>query len=220
MKKFNMACSVVAVITIALFLVTLSQNMTVRTTEVYSFYFNDSQAVSRLYTELSSTEIADGIADFMNSWKPEEFQIYEDTGYDLQGIFDEDEGYNMMCVKRCVDISTALGLAALLLTLAIYWHLIRCDEKKKLRNSFRVALVISTGVSIAEFALLRSESGRAWLAEMLKLTELDENSALMTILGPDFISMAAVFFAILAVIVLAIFTYINYRLTRPDRIFY
>lgn len=220
MKKFNMACSVVAVITIALFLVTLSQNMTVRTTEVYSFYFNDSQAVSRLYTELSSTEIADGIADFMNSWKPEEFQIYEDTGYDLQGIFDEDEGYNMMCVKRCLDISTALGLAALLLTLAIYWHLIRCDEKKKLRNSFRVALVISTGVSIAEFALLRSESGRAWLAEMLKLTELDENSALMTILGPDFISMAAVFFAILAVIVLAIFTYINYRLTRPDRIFY
>lgn len=220
MKKFNMACSVVAVITIVLFLVTLSQNMTVRTTEVYSFYFNDSQAVSRLYTELSSTEIADGIADFMNSWKPEEFQIYEDTGYDLQGIFDEDEGYNMMCVKRCVDISTALGLAALLLTLAIYWQLIRCDEKKKLRNSFRVALVISTGVSIAEFALLRSESGRAWLAEMLKLTELDENSALMTILGPDFISMAAVFFAILAVIVLAIFTYINYRLTRPDRIFY
>lgn len=220
MKKFNMACSVVAVITIVLFLVTLSQNMTVRTTEVYSFYFNDSQAVSRLYTELSSTEIADGIADFMNSWKPEEFQIYEDTGYDLQGIFDEDEGYNMMCVKRCVDISTALGLAALLLTLAIYWHLIRCDEKKKLRNSFRVALVISTGVSIAEFALLRSESGRAWLAGMLKLTELDENSALMTILGPDFISMAAVFFAILAVIVLAIFTYINYRLTRPDRIFY
>lgn len=220
MKKFNMACSVVAVITIALFLVTLSQNMTVRTTEVYSFYFNDSQAVSRLYTELSSTEIADGIADFMNSRKPEEFQIYEDTGYDLQGIFDEDEGYNMMCVKRCVDISTALGLAALLLTLAIYWHLIRCDEKKKLRNSFRMALVISTGVSIAEFALLRSESGRAWLAEMLKLTELDENSALMTILGPDFISMAAVFFAILAVIVLAIFTYINYRLTRPDRIFY
>lgn len=220
MKKFNMACSVVAVITIALFLVTLSQNMTVRTTEVYSFYFNDSQAVSRLYTELSSTEIADGIADFMNSWRPEEFQIYEDTGYDLQGIFDEDEGYNMMCVKRCLDISTALGLAALLLTAAIYWHLIRCDEKKKLRNSFRVALAISTGVSIAEFAVLRSEGGRAWLAGTLKLVELEENSALMTILGPDFISMAAVFFAILAVIVLAIFTYINYRLTRPDRIFY
>lgn len=220
MKKFNMACSVVAVITIALFLVTLSQNMTVRTTEVYSFYFNDSQAVSRLYTELSSTEIADGIADFMNSWRPEEFQIYEDTGYDLQGIFDEAEGYNMMCVKRCVDISTALGLAALLLTAAIYWHLIRCDEKKKLRNSFRIALVISTGVSIAEFIALRSESGRAWLAGTLKLAELEENSALMTILGPDFISMAAVFFAILAVIVLAIFTYINYRLTRPDRIFY
>lgn len=220
MKKFNMACSVVAVITIALFLVTLSQNMTVRTTEVYSFYFNDSQAVSRLYTELSSTEIADGIADFMNSWRPEEFQIYEDTGYDLQGIFNEDEGYNMMCVKRCLDISTALGLAALLLTAAIYWQLIRCNEKKKLRNSFRVALVIATGISIAEFVALRSESGRTWLAGALKLTELDENSALMTILGPDFISMAAVFFAILAVIVLAIFTYINYRLTRPDRIFY
>ena len=68
------------------FLVTLSQNLVVRTAEVYSFYFNDSSAVSKLYVDFTNNEFADEIVRFMNSWKPDEFQIYEDTGYDMQRI--------------------------------------------------------------------------------------------------------------------------------------
>ena len=72
------------------------------------FYFNDSGAVDRIYTGLSNSEMADGIADFMNSWRPQEFQIYEDTGYDLPGIFTEEESDSMMLVKKWLDISLAL----------------------------------------------------------------------------------------------------------------
>lgn len=220
MKKFNSACSMVAVIMIAVFLITLSQNLVVRSSEVYSFYFNDSQAVSYVYTDLSENEIADGIADFMNAWRPDEFQIYEDTGYDLQGIFDEDEGYNMMRVKRGVDMSAVLCIVSLILTAAIYFYLIRCEEKKKLRNAFRAALAISAVISAAEIVILVTNAGRAWLAEVFQLKTLGEDSVLMTLLGANFLSMAAIFFALISAVVLGASTYLNYRLTKPPRIFY
>ncbi len=220
MKKFNMMCSVAAVITTALFLITLTQNITIRSSEMYAFYFNDSQAVSYLYTDLTATEVADGIADFMGAWKPQEFQIYEDTGYDLQGLFEEDESYNMMRVKQGVDISAALCLVSLILTVAIYWNLLRCGEKKKLRYGFRVSFVTAFAASVAEVILLRTDGGIAWLGELLRMKTLPEDSALMTILGPEFLSMAAVFLAIIAAVVLGVCAYINYRLTKPERIFY
>lgn len=220
MRRFNMICSVVVVITTALFLITLTQNVAVRSSEMYSFYFNDSQAVSYIYTELSATQIADEIADFMGAWKPEEFQIYEETGYDIQGIFDEDESYNMMRVKQGVDISAVLCLVSLILTVAIYWNMIRCGEKKKLKYGFRLAFALTLAVSAAEFFILRTESGLSRLAELLHMRALAEGSALTTILGSDFLSMAAIFLMIIAAIVLAVSAYLNYRLTKPERIFY
>lgn len=220
MKKFNMICSVVAVITTAILLITLAQNITVRSSELYTFYFNDSRAVAYLYTDLTANEVADGITDFMGAWKPEEFQIYEDTGYDLQGIFDEDESYNMMRVKQGVDISAVLCLVSLILTIAIYWNLIRCGEKKMLKYGFRISFVLTLAVSAAEVFLLKTESGMNWLAEFMHMKSLEENSALMTILGPEFLSMAAIFLAGISVAILAVTAYLNYRLTKPERIFY
>ena len=99
MKAFRMLCSILVIFTTALFVTTAAQNLILRTSDVYLFYFNDSGAVNRVYTSLSNSEMADGIADFMNSWRPKEFQVYEDTGYDLQGIFTEAESDNMMLIK-------------------------------------------------------------------------------------------------------------------------
>lgn len=220
MKKFNSACSMASVIIIAVFLITLSQNLVVRTSELYSFYFNDSQAVSYVYTELSENEIADEIVAFMNSWNPEEFQIYENTGYDLQGIFDENDGYNMMCIKRAVDMSAVLCIVSLILVTAIYFYLIKCEEKKKLRTAFRIAFIITVLASAAEIIILATSAGRAWLAEIFKLRALGEESVLATLLGADFLSMAVIFFAIISAVVLAVAAYVNYRLTKPPRIFY
>lgn len=220
MKKFNIACSVVAVFTIAIFLITASQNLVVRSAEVYSFYFNDSGAVSKLYTDLSTSEVADGIAGFMNSWRPSEFQIYEDTGYDMQGIFTENEGANMMQVKKWVDISTILCVVSLILTAAIYWHLIKNSEKAMLRNSFRIAMGFSLAAAAGEVIVLLSHQGRAWMANFMDMVPLPEDSQLLIVLGPEFLSMATGFLVLVTVIVFSVCAYLNYRLTKPPRIFY
>lgn len=220
MKKFNIACSIVVIFTIAIFLITASQNFVVRSAEVYSFYFNDSGAVSKLYTGLSTSEVADGIAGFMNSWHPSEFQIYEDTGYDMQGIFTEDEGANMMQVKKWVDIGTILCIVSLILTVAIYWHLIKSDEKAMLRRSFRIAMGFSLAAAAGEVIVLLSHQGRAWLANFMGLIPLPEDSQLLIVLGPEFLSMATGFLVLITVILFTVCAYLNYRLTKPPRIFY
>lgn len=219
-NNLNIICGIVVIITVAIFLVTLTQNFVVRSGEVYSFYFNDSGVTSQLYTELTSNEIADGIADFMNSWMPEEFQIYEDTGYDMQGIFDEDDSHNMMIVKKWLDISALACVLSLIITVACYWRLIKFDEKKRLRIGYRIGLVIAVAIAVGEVIVLLSHQGRAWLAGILGFIELSEDSPLLTVLGPEFLTMAAGFVVFMTVIVYAVCSYVSYRLTRPPRIFY
>ena len=134
MKAFRMLCSILVIFTTALCVTTAAQNLTLRTSDVYLFYFNDSGAVNRVYTSLSNSEMADGIADFMNSWRPKEFQVYEDTGYDLQGIFTEAESDNMMLIKKWLDISLTICLLSLIVSAAICVWLLRSGYKKLMRS--------------------------------------------------------------------------------------
>ncbi len=220
MRKGSILLSILVTVTITVFLLTLSQNAVVRTSEVYSFYFNDSAAVSKLYVDITSSDFANDIAHFFNSWRPSEFQIYEDTGYDLQGIFDEDDSYNMLRVKKWIDISALLCTISLIVTVGIYWHMIKSGCKKLLRNSFRVAAVCGGLITVCETVVLLTNKGRLWLCEIAKMTELAEDSKLLMVLGHEFMSTAAIFLIIMSLVIFGLAIYINYRLTKPPRIFY
>lgn len=220
MKIFRVICSVLVVLTTSLCIVTAAQNITLRTSDIYLFYFNDSGAVNRIYTDLTNSEMADGIAAFMNSFRPEEFQIYEDTGYDMQGIFETDESDSMMLVKKWVDISLIVCLVSLILTAAIWFWLLREGYKKLLRNRSYLSIVLSGALIAGSFVFVSTHNGRLWLADRIGLVIPEETTTLTILLGNDFISMANTFYVIIALILLAISTYAMLRLTRPPRIFY
>ncbi len=220
MKIFRVICSVLVVLTTSLCIVTAAQNITLRTSDIYLFYFNDSGAVNRIYTDLTNSEMADGIAAFMNSFRPEEFQIYEDTGYDMQGIFEPDESDSMMLVKKWLDISLIVCLVSLILTAAIWFWLLREGYKKLLRNRSYLSIVLSGALIAGSFVFVSTHNGRLWLADRIGLVIPEETTTLTILLGNDFISMANTFYVIIALILLAISTYAMLRLTRPPRIFY
>lgn len=148
-----MLCSVLVIFTAAIFVVTLAQNIVFRTADIYLFYFNDSRAVDQIYTTLDNSEMADEIAAFMNSWNPEEFQVYEDTGYDLQGIFTEDESKNMLIVKKWLDCSAAIMVVSLILTAAIYTYFLKNDYKKALRDRYKISIGLIPAAIVVTAAL-------------------------------------------------------------------
>ena len=65
-----------------------------------------------------------------------------------------------------------------------------------------------------------SHQGREWIANFIKLIPLPEDSPLLIVLGPEFLSMATGFLVLITVIGFIVCAYLNYRLTKPSRIFY
>lgn len=220
MKIFNRICSVIVIFTAAAFILSFSQNLIFRSAEVYGFYFNDSRALDRVYTSLTSSEMADEIAGFMGSWKPEKFEILEDTGYDMESVFTEEEGVNMMAAKRILDISGVTLVISLIVTAAIYVYFLKNEKKKVLSDMFKVSIGLVFAGIIAETWLMATNEGRSRMMDFMNMATLGEDSQLTVLLGADFLNMAAIFLVVCTLIVLAVCTYVNRILTKPPRLFY
>ena len=220
MKIFNRICSIIVIFTAALFILSFSQNLLFRSADVYNFYFNDSRAVDRVYTNLTSREMAEEIAGFMNSWRPEKFEVLEDTGYDMESVFTEKESVNMMAAKRLMDISCVVCIVSMIATVAIYVHFLRDGKKKVLSDMFKVSIFLVLGGIIAEIWLMATNEGRSRVMELTGMIDLGEEAQIAILLGSDFLNMAAIFLVVLTIVVLAVCTYVNRVLTKPPRIFY
>ena len=220
MKIFNRICSIIVIFTAALFILSFSQNLLFRSADVYNFYFNDSRAVDRVYTNLTSREMAEEIAGFMNSWRPEKFEVLEDTGYDMESVFTEEESVNMMAAKRLMDISCVVCIVSMIATVAIYVHFLRDGKKTVLSDMFKVSIFLVLGGIIAEIWLMATNEGRSRVMELTGMIDLGEEAQIAILLGSDFLNMAAIFLVVLTIVVLAVCTYVNRVLTKPPRIFY
>lgn len=220
MRKFNYVCSFLLVVTLTLFIITAGQNIVARTSGTYLYYFNDTMAVDRLYTTYTSSAMSKEISGFINSWAPDEFQVYEDTGYDMQGIFRSEDSDNMLRAKFALDISLVVCLVSFILTAAIYVYFLRNNFKLVLRKRLKATWAASAFLLICEGILLMSGKGVKWLGDFIGLEPLRENSPLSVILGEDFINMAGFFVIAYTLAVAAALSYLTYVLTKPPRIFY
>ena len=219
-SRFKMICSVVLVISVVMVTVCLGQSVIFRTPDAYQFYFNDSQCVDRLYTSLTSSEMADEIASFMNSFRPEEFQVNDNTGYDELPIFDSRDSYNMMVLKKTVDISGIFCVVGLILMVAVYIWFLREDEKKLLRRAHLIGAGISLAVIAVQAAVMSAPGLRTSWYRLWGMRAAAADSRLAMIMGDAFWSSFTVFLTGICIIVLLLLTYINYRITRPPRIFF
>ena len=219
-SRFKMICSVVLVISVVMVTVCLGQSVIFRTPDAYQFYFNDSQCVDRLYTSLTSSEMADEIASFMNSFRPEEFQVNDNTGYDELPIFDSRDSYNMMVLKKTVDISGIICVVGLILMVAVYIWFLREDEKKLLRRAHLIGAGISLAVIAVQAAVMSAPGLRTSWYRLWGMRAAAADSRLAMIMGDAFWSSFTVFLTGMCLIILLVLTYINYRITRPPRIFF
>lgn len=220
MRKFNFFCSLLIVVSLAVFIVTLAQNITVRTSSTYTFYFNDTRVVDRIASEYTNSEMSDEICGFVNSWRPKEFQIKEDTGYDLEGIFDKADSDNMLAAKKAADISFLLCIVSGIITVSIYVYFLKNDFKLVLRKRLKVSLALTAILLIAEMALIHTGKGLSWLKSMVGVGSLGEHSALNILLGGDFIGMAGNFLLVYTLILSLAVLYLTLVLTKPPRIFH
>lgn len=220
MRKFNFFCSWLLVITIAIGIITLGLNLTLRISAPYTFYFNDTHVVSYVSGEYVNSEMSDMIAGFMNSWNPDEFQIYEDTGYAIEGIFDKIDSHNMLIVKHFLDISFIFCVISIIISVAIYRYFLKNNYKEVLRDRFKVASVLTILLVVFEGILLNTKWGLKLLYNFADFLPFSDKSALVTLLGDGFISIIDNFIIGLTVIIFLVTLYATHILTKQPRIFY
>ena len=220
MSRFKTIYSVILILSIVTVVITLGQSIVFRTQDAYQFYFNDSRCVDRLYTSLTSSQMADEIAGFMNSFRPEEFQVNDFTGYDELPIFDSRDSYNMMILKKMVDYSGIGCIISLILIVSVYALFLREDDKKLLRNSFRAGAAITVVMIAVQAVVMSASTLRSSYFRLWGMRTPAENSKLELIMGDGFWSVYTIFVTGICLVILAVMAYVNYRLTRPPRIFY
>ncbi|MGN1414532.1 MAG: hypothetical protein ACI4WY_09850 [Anaerovoracaceae bacterium] len=222
MNRLKAVSRIILIIAIPILILTLGQNLIYRLPDAYLYFFNDSQCLDKLYLSMSNSEMADALTGLLNQFRPDSdtFNIYVDTGYDKLGIFDSRDAYNLMMMKKALDLSSLFCILSLILVTAVYIFLLRQEEKKILRNSFVIGAVISVILMIVQAVILPTVSMREWIFTLIGVRPFYEDSALSMILTDGFWSMITVFLTGISLIILGIAAYVQYRLTRPPRIFY
>ncbi len=218
-KRFNIFCSVIVVITVAIAIITLAQNITFRSSAAYTFYFNDTSVVSLVSSEYYNSQMSDFIAGFMNSFNPDEFQLEEDTGYDIEGIFDESDSDNMLAFKRALDISLVICLVSMVISAAIYNYFIKNNYKKVLRDRLKITSALVAVALIFEMIVLNTKWGIDMVYNLIGIVPV-EDSAISKLLGEGFVGMVDVFVFCFTVVIYLVVLYATYVLTKPPRIFY
>lgn len=220
MRKFNYFCSFLIVLTITLFIVTFGPNAAARTSGTYLFHFNENRVVNYVITDFTNTEMSNALAKCMNSFNPDEFQIYEDTGYDMEGIFDEIESKNMLNAKFALDISLIVCILSLIISVAIIVYFLKNNFKLVLRKRLKVVSAITAVLIAAEGFIMFTEKGNMLLKSVLDFQPLEKESNLRMLLGGEFVPMFGVFSLLYGLVIFAAVVYIIRFLTRPPRIFY
>ena len=216
---FRAICCVLVIFTMAVFMLSVSHNLVLRSANLYGFYFNDSKVVSKIYTNYTNNQMADLISDEMGLFNKEPFQIEEDNGYDTDELFDEAESEIMTKVRHLLNLSALSGLICFAVSVAIFTYFIKNGKKKIMSDMYKISLVLTIGLTFAQSYSVGSNTGRVWLFETIGITPL-ESGTLVTLLGGQFFSTLSTFLVATMLIEILAITYIVYLLTKQPRLFY
>ena len=220
MRRSNYLWYTLLIILIPLMIVILSTNIVLRSKETYVFHFNDTQAVNKIYTDVTGTELAGEISSYWSSFDKSEFQVYEKNGKFKDPVFGKKDSQVMGKVKKAVNIELAVGVVFLAISLILYRMLYVKGFRAALHKMGYISGGITIGLLIVMNILLRIKSFRMLMYNLFVGIELGKKSVLVTLLGSLFYKTYLLFATMAGVALLAILFYVNYNLTKDKRIFY
>lgn len=160
MKKLNYIWCVLLAIALPVMIMLLSSNIVLRVSETYVYHFNDSQAVDRLYTDVTGSQFAKEITSYFNSFGSKDFQVYEKNGRFKDAFFNKADILAMKKARK--DLNLSLGLAVIngVIGIGSFVYLYRKRFIKPLKISSYTSVGISIGYIVVLNILLRSKAFR------------------------------------------------------------
>lgn len=219
MRKIIIICTIIVTLAVPIFIVSFAQNISVRTEEVYSFYFNDTRVVNKLHTSYSSNEVARMVANYLNSFSNESFQIWEDNGYDLEAVFTEEESHNMGQLKKALAYSSLTCVVSLAVICGIYLFFFLSERKILIRRTYLISIPFTIAGIVFGAITALNQDWQYRMAENLNFIELGEESLLGVVFGSDLMVMVGKLFLAVSIILFAACSFVAYKLSKDDKVF-
>ncbi|MGI6177046.1 MAG: hypothetical protein ACOYJO_01130 [Eubacterium sp.] len=221
MYHFMRACRLILCISMPLAIVLLCSNIVLRIPATYVYHFNDTEVIDDLGIDMYGSEMADGIAGYLNSTGDgSEFQMYIENGSFKDPVFDETDSAAMAKVKTTLRNELILGLVFLAVFIVDYIVLVKREYRDWLRRAGVIAAVVSIALSAVMFGLFRSGTFVRKLYDTFVGVDLSENTLIGRLLDMSFLSVAGTFALIVALIAIAVFLFIHLQITREEKLFF
>lgn len=220
MRRLNFFYSVVVAIALPLMIITFSSALVLNLPSSYQFHFNDSQAINRIQYNLEASEVNKKISLYLLPVTGTEFQLYEDNGDFKDPVFTSEEQQVMRKLKKFVAIDWGVAILSTLCFAGAYYYLYKNKFKEALRNRYRLGIGIFGVIFAITNVILLSSKLRHWLYNGIIGVNLPKKSTLTILLGDPSYQTYCIFFAGTCLVVVSLLSYMNFKLTKPERIFY
>lgn len=221
MHKPSVIMSVLLTVLIPVAILLLSSNLVLRMPLTYEFYFNDSQTLDEIDYSITVSDMGSAIGKYLSMPGSEDFQVYENNGKYKDTVFTTSEQTVMKKAKGFLFRQLLVVLGLLIVTILIYANTSRKGLRDLLRHESWIAMGVTVALMILQWVLVRHKNFRAMLYGTFIGSKLSKTSTLYIVFGGDKIYSTYLMFSTIAMIaLLLLFVYVNYKYTKPDRIFY
>lgn len=220
MKKFKKLYAVLIAIAIPIIVTTAALNISFRSPEVYSYYFNESQAIDYTTLALTSNQLADQIADFAGDFFGDEVDITENAGYQDDPVFNDEEAEVLFELRSYLTKSLIVLLIALAIGISAYIILLKKEEGDLLFSATQISIAITGLAVLVSGILLKTQKFKAAFYSKYIDIPLPKDSVLKILFTKgDYFGTVDLVYVVMSLILLVITLYISWRLTKPYKIF-
>lgn len=220
MKQFNYICSVLLTIALVFMVFFMSSTIVIHLPSTYQYHFNDGQTMGKIKYDIAGSDISKEIASYLIPFKKDKFQIYEDNGIYQDPVFKTKEQSAMKKARKIVNMELVLGLFSTAIFASVYAYLYKQRFKEAIRNRYRLGAILGIILLFIRTILFLNKGFRIWAYNYFIGINLGKNSTLSIILGDPFYKTYIIFSMLLGIIMFSILTYVNHKITKPERIFY
>ena len=196
----------------------VSTNVLFRLPDFYEYAFAKEEQALDAALPVKPDRMSEIISRFMQG-RDDEFSLpVEDLGEESE-FFSMNEQIVMAGVRGLLNRVTIMGALAAVLLLFACWRLWHEGQHAELRRNWRYSIILF-GIMATALGVLREwEASREYLASILLAQRLRSDDTLLLYLTESFAESAFWFCLGISTVLMLVFSYILFRITKPRRMF-
>jgi len=218
MKILNLILAIILVISMPVSIICLANNLTTRMPDLYQYELKSTEVLSDLSVEKNEDEMGQFFSEYMLG-KTQKFQIEYQFGDNTDKLFTHNEQNSMEKFKSLSNVILFTGLVALFFSLVSYFLLYKQNLKMLLRRTFsRGAVLFGVFIGAITLATLLSPLIKIQYALLFDY-KIKSYLVLPKLLPKSFFMHSALTTVGISIIIMLIFWYFTWKITKPRRIF-